>query len=119
MDAQGYVFYRVQGWQENGKWQRRRFKDRTKAETFAAALRVQMENAGRAQRMVLSPLTDEQHEEALPAGNSEGIVKRHYLNTHTQDEGGTFFRIIPDLAARKAVLAAQSAPVTKKHLRAV
>ncbi len=67
VDAQGYVFHLVQGWQENGKWQRRRFKDRSDAETFAAAHRVQMENKGRAQRMVLSPLTDSQHEEALQA----------------------------------------------------
>src|SRR5687768_6329593 len=67
VDAQGYVFHRVQGWQEDGKWQRKRFKDRVKAETFAAALRVQLENKGRAQRMVLSPLTDSQHEEALQA----------------------------------------------------
>ncbi len=72
VDGQGYVFYRVQGWQENGKWQRRRFKDRSEAETFAAALRVQMENKGRAQRMVLSPLTDEQHEEALQAFDKLG-----------------------------------------------
>lgn len=72
VDAQGYVFYRVQGWQENGKWQRRRFKERSEAETFAAAQRVQMENKGRAQRMVLSPLTDEQHEEALQAFDKLG-----------------------------------------------
>ena len=66
-DAEGYVFHLVQGWKENDKWQRRRFKERSEAETFAAALRVQMENEGRAQRMVLSPLTDEQHHEALQA----------------------------------------------------
>lgn len=72
VDAQGYVFYCVQGWQEEGKWQRRRFKDRNKADTFAAALRVQMENKGRAQRMVLSPLTDEQHEQALQAFDKLG-----------------------------------------------
>ncbi len=65
VDAQGYVFHLVQGWQEDGKWQRKRFKDRAAAETFAAALRVQMENKGRAQRMVLSALTEEQHAEAL------------------------------------------------------
>jgi len=31
---------------------------------------------------------------ALQAGNSESIVKRHYLNTHTREEGADFFRII-------------------------
>ena len=66
-DAQGYVFHLVQGWKENGKWQRRRFKDRADAERFAAGLTVQQENKGRAQRLVLSPLSDEQHEQALQA----------------------------------------------------
>lgn len=56
---------------------------------------------------------------ALQAGNSESIVKCHYLNTHTQDEGNAFFRTVPDLAARKSILAPQQVPTTKKHLRAV
>src|ERR1035437_6389807 len=72
VDGQGYVFHLVQGWQVDGVWQRRRFKDRDKAETFAAGLRVQMENKGRAQRLVLSPLTDGQHEEALQAFDKLG-----------------------------------------------
>lgn len=76
VDSEGYVFHVVQGWQVNGKWQRKRFKDRSDAETFAAALRVQMENKGRAQRMVLSPLTDEQHEEALQAFDKLGTAYR-------------------------------------------
>lgn len=54
---------------------------------------------------------------ALKAGNSEGIVKRHYFNT--QDEGSAFSRSVPDLAACKAPLAAQPAPVAKKHLKVV
>ncbi|MCB1130167.1 MAG: hypothetical protein KDN05_03500 [Verrucomicrobiae bacterium] len=41
---------------------------------------------------------------ALQAGNSESIVKRHYLNTHTREEGAEFFRIVPDLKRRRAVL---------------
>jgi hypothetical protein len=56
---------------------------------------------------------------ALQAGNSESIVKRHYLNTHTQDEGSAFIRTVPDLAARKAVLSPQQIPTARKHLRAV
>ena len=53
---------------------------------------------------------------ALQAGNSEAIVKRHYLNTHTQEEGGEFFRIIP--CKRLAVL---SKPKKEQpaHLKAV
>lgn len=67
VDSKGYTSYLVQGWKENGKWQRRQFKESPAAERFAALKRVEMENQGRAQRMVLSPLTDEQHEEALQA----------------------------------------------------
>jgi hypothetical protein len=73
-----------QGWREDGKWQRKRFKDRKKAETFAAALRVQLENKGRAQRMVLSPLSDSQHEEALQAFDRLG-------GTYTLTEAVGFF----------------------------
>jgi hypothetical protein len=74
VDSKGYTSYLVQGWKENGKWQRKQFKEHEKASTFAAALRVQMENKGRAQRMVLSPLTDEQHEEALQAFDKLGAT---------------------------------------------
>ena len=54
----------------------------------------------------------------LQAGNSEAIVKRHYLNTHAQDEGRDFFRIIPDLQQRKATLAEVENSLTP-HLKAV
>ena len=67
VDSKGYTSYLVQGWKENGKWQRKQFKESAKAERFVALKRVAMENQGRAQRMVLSPLTDEQHDEALQA----------------------------------------------------
>jgi integrase len=55
---------------------------------------------------------------ALQAGNSEAIVKRHYLNTHAQDEGRNFFRIVPDLKKRKAALAEVETNLTP-HLKAV
>jgi hypothetical protein len=67
VDSKGYPSYLVQGWKENGRWQRKQFKDHEKAKTFAAALQVQFENKGRAQGMVLSHLTEEQHAEALQA----------------------------------------------------
>ena len=56
---------------------------------------------------------------ALQAGNSESIVKRPYLNTHTQDEGGDFFRIVPDPKRRRAVLAAKPKSKPARHLRVV
>ena len=62
-----WVTHLVQGWQENGKWMRKQFSDRSKAERFAALKRVEMENKGRAQQMILSTLTQEQHDRAADA----------------------------------------------------
>ena len=72
VDKEGYTAFLVQGWKEDGKWKRKQFKERIDAERFAALKRVQKENQGRAQRMVLSPLTDEQHKEALQAFDKLG-----------------------------------------------
>lgn len=84
VDSEGYSFFRVQGWKENGKWQRKRFKDRPEAERFAALKRVEQENQGRAQRMVLSPLSEEQHEQAVRAFDKLG-------NIYTLDDAVAFF----------------------------
>lgn len=62
-----WTTYLVQGWKEDGKWQRRQFKDEAEAKSFAALKQVEMENKGRAQRMILSALTQEQHDAALAA----------------------------------------------------
>ncbi|TLD68300.1 hypothetical protein FEM03_23575 [Phragmitibacter flavus] len=66
-DGSSYLTYRVQGWRQDGKWKRRQFKKRRDAETFAASKRVEMENKGTAQMLVLSPLTEEQHRQAANA----------------------------------------------------
>lgn len=68
----GYQTYLVQGWKENGKWMRKRFKIRQKAENFAALKRIEVENTGRAQSLVLSHLTEQQHEEARQAFDKLG-----------------------------------------------
>lgn len=62
-----WVTYLVQGWKEGDKWQRRQFKDEAEAQSFAAIKQVEMENKGRAQRMVLSSLTQEHHDAAVSA----------------------------------------------------
>lgn len=74
VDSKGYASYLVQGWKEDGKWRRKQFKDRADAERFAALKRVEQENEGRAQSMVLSALTQEQHEEALRAFDRLGDI---------------------------------------------
>jgi hypothetical protein len=62
-----WVTYLVQGWRENDKWQRRQFKEEAEAQSFAALKQVEMENKGRAQRMILSSLTQEHHDAAVSA----------------------------------------------------
>lgn len=62
-----WTTYLVQGWKEDGKWQRRQFKDMAKAQSFAALRHVETTNKGRAQRMILSPLNQKQHDEAVSA----------------------------------------------------
>jgi hypothetical protein len=69
-----WVTYLVQGWKENGKWQRRQFKDEDEAKTFAALKQVEMENQGAAQRMILSRLTQEQHDTAVAAFDRLGTA---------------------------------------------
>jgi hypothetical protein len=66
-NGSAWVTHLVQGWQENGKWMRKQFSDRNKAERFAALKRVEMENKGRAQQLILSTLTQEQHDRAADA----------------------------------------------------
>ena len=41
---------------------------------------------------------------SLQAGNSESIVKKHYLNLRPKEEGAEFFAIVPDLERRRAVV---------------
>lgn len=67
VDSKGYTAFMVQGWQENGKWKRKQFKDEDKAKSFAANKQVATENKGRAQRMILSALTQEHHDAAVSA----------------------------------------------------
>lgn len=49
-------------------------------------------------------LYDSVEKASKQAGNSESIVRKHYLNLHTKDEGNTFFNIYPDMKNRRAVV---------------
>lgn len=83
-NGSNWTTFLVQGWQEDGKWQRKQFKERSSAETFAATKRVEMENKGRSQRMILSGLTQEQHDAAVAAFDRLG-------ETYTMAEAVEFF----------------------------
>jgi hypothetical protein len=57
---------------------------------------------------------------ALQAGNSEGVVKKHYLNLHPKEDGAQFFSIMPDMEAERAVFSAAPALTdTPNHLKAI
>ena len=54
---------------------------------------------------------------ALQAGNSESMVRKHYLNLQTREEGASFFAIVPDVEKRRAILSTEishAAPVNSK-----
>lgn len=85
----GYQTYLVQGWKEpdaNGapKWKRRRFKDEAEAKRFVSLKEIELTNEGRQQRMVLSPLSDEQIEQAVRAFDRLG-------ETYSLDQAIDFF----------------------------
>ncbi len=84
VDSKGYTSHLVQGWKENGKWQRKQFKDLAEAERFVALKRVEVENQGRKQRMMLCPLTDEQLDQAVKAFDRLG-------STYSMAEAIEFF----------------------------
>lgn len=42
-------------------------------------------------------------EAALEGGNTEGVLKKHYLNLATYTEGGEFWGIMPDAPAKKII----------------
>jgi len=84
VDSKGYTSYLVQGWKKDGKWQRKQFKEVAQAERFAALKRVEVENQGRQQRLMLCPLTDEQLDQAVKAFDRLG-------NTYSLPQAIDFF----------------------------
>jgi hypothetical protein len=56
---------------------------------------------------------------ALQAGNSESMVKKHYLNLHHRDEGDYFFSLIPDTSCRKCVRMSKRDEKNTKNLRVI
>ena len=55
---------------------------------------------------------------ALQAGNSESIVKKHYLNLRPAEEGREFFSIVPDIQTRR-VAQIDAQPISPDHLKAI
>lgn len=55
---------------------------------------------------------------ALEAGNSERMIKKHYLDHRSKEDGQAFFSIVPDMSARKAVYG-KDPVVARKNLRII
>jgi len=65
----GYTWktYLVQGWQEDGKWKRRKFKKLRDADAFIDQKQVELKNAAGAKHFLTTHLTEEQAREAEDA----------------------------------------------------
>ncbi|MCX6878699.1 MAG: phage integrase N-terminal SAM-like domain-containing protein [Verrucomicrobia bacterium] len=93
-----YNSFLVQGWKENGRWARKEFKKRADAENFAALKRIEIENQGRGQRLVLCPLDDDGIKLAVDAFDALG-------DAYTLPEAISFFlkhHRAPDFTIRLA-----------------
>jgi hypothetical protein len=67
-----YFNYIVRGWREGGKWQRKQFSDRAKAEAFADSVNINLKNAGRERRLVLTALDEDRVHQAEKAFRTLG-----------------------------------------------
>ena len=79
-----YFNFMVKGWQVDGKWQRKQFPDRDKAEAFADSVNINLKNAGRERSLVLTALDEERVHQAEKAFRTLG-------DAYTLDEAVTFF----------------------------
>ena len=79
-----YFNFMVKGWQVDGKWQRKQFSDRDKAEAFADSVNINLKNAGRERALVLTALNEDRVHQAEKAFRTLG-------DAYTLDEAVTFF----------------------------
>ena len=110
-----WVTYLVQEWKENDRWQRRQFKNEDEAKTYAAFKQVELENKGRAQRMILSSLTQEQHDATVSALDRHGD---HYLLADAVEFFLKHHRP-PEFTVRLRTLKALKASCMNSHLDAI
>ncbi len=116
-DGYSYTTYLVQGWKEDGKWKRRRFKDRAEAEAFMSAKRLENPQEGKRMGSVVTSLS---HELVTDAENAAAILAALSLPTRpTLTEAATHYaahlrktvavEAVPLRDARKACLADKEA----------
>lgn len=59
-----YTTYRVQGWREDGKWQRKQFTDKLTADLYASEKQGDIHNQGCSRRLLSTTLSEEQIRDA-------------------------------------------------------
>ena len=79
-----YFNYIVRGWKEDGKWRRKQFSDREKAEAFADSVNINLKNAGRERRLVLTALDEGRVHQAEKAFRTLG-------DAYSLDDAVAFF----------------------------
>lgn len=91
-DGYTWTTYLVQGWRENGKWQRKKFKKLTEAKGFVALKAVELMNTDTSLATVVTSLTHAQMKEAegafLRLGGRYALaeVVEYYLKNHFDPE---------------------------------
>lgn len=114
-----YSTYKVQGWRENGKWQRKQFKDEKEAQRFAAEKRISMDNKGTDMRLLPTFLTEDQLRDAEAAsrelGGAYSLVQsaKYYLEHHRAPD----FTIQLSSAISQYLGALESEQVTEATIR--
>ncbi|SHJ13608.1 Site-specific recombinase XerD [Rubritalea squalenifaciens DSM 18772] len=87
-----YTTFIVQGWKENGKWQRKQFKSEKDADVFIADKTLELNNDQAAKRSRQTTLTEEQLDEAEKAFKALGStynlseVVSFFLDNHRPPE---------------------------------
>ncbi len=79
-----YFCYIVRGWKDDGKWQRKQFKDQDKAEAYAHSVNINLRNAGKQRMLLHTSMSEEQVHQAEKAYRMLG-------DTYSMDEVVDFF----------------------------
>lgn len=79
-----YLAYIVRGWKRDGKWQRKQFTDKVKAEAHADSVNINLKNTGKKRSLVLSSLDEKRIHQAEKAFHTLG-------DAYSLDEAVTFF----------------------------
>jgi hypothetical protein len=120
-----WTTYLVQGWQEDGKWQRRSFQSKAQAEGLLATLKVQRLNSEVQLKQTFTTLTAEQIKQAEAAFRRLGdrytldtvidhFVRHHYDTENPKDFEDTIEEF--ENAKRKSGLQARSLRQLKSTL---